>query len=763
MASEEGSRLDLPTLNDVRTFRTTLLTTCSEKGLVAEEHVLRWLDACENSQEVFKQGNIFLSMEKESQTHGDRLPDGELPPCTLKEVFMSASETKSLHHVRIPNCAIRSPVDLRSLAQAMKDLKHIRGWTVEGVQRLASDSQAAAEMLDVLKKASHITKLSLLGIWSDESKFSATLSEVAEVVASLPNLHEFHFSLRVAAVSGNAGSVWRLSEPETTAAATGPKEEGYGAICHTLANKAKKLRTLGLSYIPSNLIGVTTSFLGNLLQSESCMLQSLSLRHCSIGRGRDGNISLEPLVEGLRENQTLHFLDLYGNPLGEVGVRTVCESLAEHPELVGFDLGMTAPGKDGCAAVADFIGQHSDTLEKVYFSNNLSSIMAVPVMEALKNAKRLLDLSFAGNALRESGEGLAEIVELCPKLVYLDLAHNQLPSDLCLKIVRAVAHNHSLLQFSVDGNIIEQGHVAPASRRVERNRFEVLRSNPQNARAVCDLLNMTAHWSSRKTWIEEMRLRYHWLGWFVSGVVLWLNGLTKFDCYLACLPGCNTKCGMGSYIPPHPRCFSCVGCQWPHFGCACSGPNSCLCFNNINVKGTPCAGECRWLPVLGRCEVHAPECHGGNIHMPACQCTCPACPQLSCRIGRPHLPHVDAPHVPICSCFGGKESGPLCAPAFPCMKREASTTTKETDRSCCGCINPPRDIDGNIEWKSWCCPCLPDDDSSSDHPDKKKRKKKKKKSSPAEIICAPCLGCYRGVKEWNRKRGAKRVNLVHFG
>lgn len=215
------------------------------------------------------------------------------------------------------------------------------------------------------------------------------------------------------------------------------------------------------------------------LQNPTCKIQKLNLQNCGLTEAGCG-----VLTGALRSLPTLRELHLNDNPLGDAGLRMLCEGFLdpqchlEKLQLEYCDLTATS-----CVPLATVLRAKPDFKELVLSNNNLLEAGAHTLCQGLKesacqlevlkledcgitsaNCRDLCDIVASKPSLQELGLGCnklgnAGIAALCPGLLHpscrirtLWLWECDITAEGCKDLCRVLSAKQSLKELSLAGN-----------------------------------------------------------------------------------------------------------------------------------------------------------------------------------------------------------------------------------------------------------------------------------------------------------------------
>ncbi|XP_040268236.1 NACHT, LRR and PYD domains-containing protein 3-like [Bufo bufo] len=184
----------------------------------------------------------------------------------------------------------------------------------------------------------------------------------------------------------------------------------------------QSLKVLDVSF--NELFGPDFSHLMEALSSPACRIETLQLRNTYL---RD--TSCIQLTSGIRNNQSLKILDLYGNNLSGPDFSDLMEALSSPAcRIEELDLGNNNV-PDSCCIHFASVMRNNQSLKRLLLSNNeLSGPHFSHLMEALSSPDcRIEELNLAGNNLQNSScIHLASAIRNNQSLKKLDISHNNL-------------------------------------------------------------------------------------------------------------------------------------------------------------------------------------------------------------------------------------------------------------------------------------------------------------------------------------------------
>jgi Ran GTPase-activating protein (RanGAP) involved in mRNA processing and transport len=147
-----------------------------------------------------------------------------------------------------------------------------------------------------------------------------------------------------------------------------------------------------------------------------------------------GNDGVRALANALRHNATLTTLELGGNmggnQIGNDGARTLADVLRHNTTLTTLDLGWNQIGADGARALADVL-RHNTTLTTLDLrANQIGNDGARALAEALRHNATLTTLNLRYNKIGSGGaRALTNALHHNATLTTLDLRYNEISAD----------------------------------------------------------------------------------------------------------------------------------------------------------------------------------------------------------------------------------------------------------------------------------------------------------------------------------------------
>ncbi|XP_059356700.1 NACHT, LRR and PYD domains-containing protein 3-like isoform X1 [Carassius carassius] len=159
----------------------------------------------------------------------------------------------------------------------------------------------------------------------------------------------------------------------------GVTDEGCAALASALRSNPSHLRELSLT---GNKLGKSVNLLSDVLQHSHCNLEILLLSYCSIP-----DEGCTALTSALRSNPShLRELDLYGNKLGDSGVKRLWAGLKDPLcKLKILWLNNCGVTDEGCAALASALRSNPSHLRELDLSGNKLGKSGVKLLSDLKD------------------------------------------------------------------------------------------------------------------------------------------------------------------------------------------------------------------------------------------------------------------------------------------------------------------------------------------------------------------------------------------
>ncbi|XP_066223199.1 ribonuclease inhibitor isoform X1 [Saccopteryx leptura] len=253
-----------------------------------------------------------------------------------------------------------------------------------------------------------------------------------------------------------------------------------GAGCRTLPSVLRalpSLHTLDLSYNPMGDAGLRLLCEG--LLDPQCHIERLQLDYSSLTAA-----SCEPLAAVLRTKRELKELVLNNNDLGEAGVRTLCQGLAESPcpleslrlescgltsancqdlcgivatkpSLCDLKLGDNKLGDTGIAALCPGLLSSSSQLKTLWlWECDITASGCRDLCRVLRAKESLKELSVAGNAVGDEGMRLLceSLLEPGCRLEMLWAKSCCLTAACCQQVSAMLAQNRCLQELQMSNN-----------------------------------------------------------------------------------------------------------------------------------------------------------------------------------------------------------------------------------------------------------------------------------------------------------------------
>ena len=191
-----------------------------------------------------------------------------------------------------------------------------------------------------------------------------------------------------------------------------------------------------------------------------------------------------PIAAGLRNNNTLRYLDLSDNGLREEGASEIAKSLKNNTSLLNLDLSRNNIGNEGAIAIAAVL-KNNNTLRYLDLSDNeigeegvseiakslinntsllnldlsrnlIRGVGAIAIADALKNNTSLLNLDLSGNNIGDEGAiAIADVSFFKNKaLEHLDISYNGIGKEgvKAIAVMGGLIDNKSLLDLNFKNN-----------------------------------------------------------------------------------------------------------------------------------------------------------------------------------------------------------------------------------------------------------------------------------------------------------------------
>ena len=190
----------------------------------------------------------------------------------------------------------------------------------------------------------------------------------------------------------------------------------------TLVEMLKENTTIQYLDVGTNSIGVGGATALAELLKEKRTLQELRVSFNSIGEG-----GTTALVEMLKENKMLQKLSVIGNFIGDGGATALAEMLKENRTLQQLDVSCNSIGDGGATAVAEMLKENR-TLQQLNVSyNSIGDRGAIALAEILKENWTLQQLDVSNNSIGDRGAtALAKMLKENRTLQQLNISHNSI-------------------------------------------------------------------------------------------------------------------------------------------------------------------------------------------------------------------------------------------------------------------------------------------------------------------------------------------------
>ena len=153
---------------------------------------------------------------------------------------------------------------------------------------------------------------------------------------------------------------------------------------------------------------------------------------------------------------SLQYINLEGNKLGDYAIVSLCEILSDNDTIRKLNLNRNFLTNRS----ANLIGKmllNNDTLEELYLSwNQIKGQGGIDIIAGITQSSRIRVLDFSWNALGAQNiscaQSLANFIDKNKKLVHLDLSNNYFAKDSACIIAKALENNHTLYGLHFQGN-----------------------------------------------------------------------------------------------------------------------------------------------------------------------------------------------------------------------------------------------------------------------------------------------------------------------
>jgi Ran GTPase-activating protein (RanGAP) involved in mRNA processing and transport len=238
-------------------------------------------------------------------------------------------------------------------------------------------------------------------------------------------------------------------------------EEGTKAICEALEqNKTLKEldisgasthegiigRSAGAKHV-AKMLGVNGGLTSlNLRENQLCGLDGY-------GRGTYTAEGITAIADALRVNGALTELSIYGNRIGDEGVRAICEAIQSNKEtkLASLYMGFNKIGPVGATSVAAMVAVTGGLTALDLSSNDLKDDGVSAVFKAIQNNKetKLASLNFSSNSIGPGGaNAVAAMVAVPGGLTSIDVRQNNIAGDGAAQLAAAVLGNLKIEMFN---------------------------------------------------------------------------------------------------------------------------------------------------------------------------------------------------------------------------------------------------------------------------------------------------------------------------
>ena len=235
----------------------------------------------------------------------------------------------------------------------------------------------------------------------------------------------------------------------------------------------------------------------------------LRLRSIDVSGGRVGYGPVAVLVEALKTNTTLRWLNLYCSIFDATGAAAFADALKTNATLTGLYLCSNRNlDVDGAVAFADALKTNATLTSLNLSANNLDAAAGSALSNALETNTALTWLCLSGNNLGASGAAaLANALKVNTTLTGLDLSDNNLDAAFCSVLANALQINTTLTELYLSHNNLGAAGAAALANALQSNTtltclgLAYNNLNDAGAAALADALNINT--SLSKLYLSE--------------------------------------------------------------------------------------------------------------------------------------------------------------------------------------------------------------------------------------------------------------------
>ena len=190
-----------------------------------------------------------------------------------------------------------------------------------------------------------------------------------------------------------------------------------------------------------------------------CLVSELCLIDCKLGDSES-----HVIASMLRDNSTLHTLNLRGNKIGADGAQAIAMTLHVNNNLLILNLSRNNIENAGVLAIANMLTVNN-TLEKLYIGINnigandinMQAIAVRAIAQALHENRKLNTLSLLiCRTYYDGAKEIASMLRVNNRLLNLNLECNDLGTDGAKIIAEALCVNTSLKNLNIACNFIKR-------------------------------------------------------------------------------------------------------------------------------------------------------------------------------------------------------------------------------------------------------------------------------------------------------------------